>query len=78
MKVDKRDLMMFKQISETQFLGEKIGYGNLIEIARALWRSKLQSTNMPVNKELIKNSQKGLNEIYDSWIEAYNQYEKEK
>lgn len=71
------------EIEAVKSLGEKIGYGHLMELASALWREKLKQTNTPTDGAFvttiihsIKKSDVKMTintcKTYDSIIEKYN------
>lgn len=54
-------------------LGEKIGYGNLMSWASALWRKNLSEIGCPTEGAFVPRIDKtGYDEEnYDSWVEKF-------
>ena len=65
--IDKR---LKTEITLVKNLGEKIGYGNLMSLASALWRKKLVDDGYP--KELVESSvfvPVSIDYVKDEWID---------
>lgn len=70
------------EIKEVKELGEKIGYGNMMSIASALWRKSLKEKNLPVIcafipaclpfiQEDFQDLGKKTREMYDKMVSEY-------
>jgi len=70
------------EIKAVKELGEKIGYGNMMCIASALWRKSLKEKEYPVSgafvpiclqevKEESKDLDKQSREMYDKMVSKY-------
>lgn len=70
------------EIKEVKELGEKIGYGNMMCIASALWRKSLKEKEYPVSgafvptclpfiKDDLKDLDKQSREMYDKMVSKY-------
>lgn len=70
------------EIKEVKELGEKIGYGNMMAIASALWRKSLKDKSYPVSgafvptcssfiKEEFKDLDKYSTDLYDKLVSKY-------
>ena len=70
------------EIEEVKELGEKIGYGNMMSIASALWRKTAKEQGYPVSgafvptclqfiKEDLQDLDKDGRELYDKMVSDY-------
>jgi len=70
------------EIKEIKELGEKIGYGNMMSIASALWRKSLKEKDYPISgafvptclpfiKEDLQDLDEGSRELYDKMVSEY-------
>jgi len=70
------------EIKEVKELGEKIGYGNMMSIASALWRKFAKEKGYPISgsfvptwlefiKEDLQNLDKRGRELYDKMVSKY-------
>jgi len=70
------------EIKEVKELGEKIGYGNMMSIASALWRKSAKEKGYPISgsfvptclefiKEDLQNLDKRGRELYDKMVSKY-------
>ncbi len=70
------------EIIEVQELGEKIGYGNMMSIASALWRKSAREKGYPISgvfvptclefiKEDLQDLDKDGRQIYDKMVSKY-------
>jgi len=73
---------MDKEIEAVKALGEQIGYGNMMEIASALWRKSLREKNYPESGAFVttcigmfdkegEDLAKEEADRYDSYIERH-------
>ena len=70
------------EIKEVKILGEKIGYGNMMGIASALWRKSLKEKDYPISgafvptcldfiKEDLQDLDKKGRKHYDEMVSEY-------
>lgn len=70
------------EIKEVKELGEKIGYGNMMSIASALWRKSLKEKDYPISgafvptclefiKEDLQDLDKDGRKLYDKIVSEY-------
>jgi len=70
------------EIKEVKELGEKIGYGNMMSIASALWRKSLKEKDYPISgafvptclefiKEDLQDLDKDGRKLYDKMVSEY-------
>lgn len=72
--MDSKDKMLKEEMFSVKQLGDKIGYGNLMSWASALWREKLSELGCPANGALVPRVDKlGYDEeVYDSWVRKFS------
>jgi len=65
-----------KEVIMVKEIGEKIGYGHLMELASALWRKSLKDKGLPESGAFIPSiSEYGENperKMYDGFIEQFS------
>ena len=70
------------EIKEVKELGEKIGYGNMMSIASALWRNSLKEKGYPIDgafvptclqfiKDDLQDLDKDSRKLYDKMVSEY-------
>jgi len=70
------------EVKEVKELGEKIGYGNMMSIASALWRKSAKENGYPISgafvptclefiKEDLQDLDKRGRELYDKMVSEY-------
>jgi len=71
-----------QEFESVKNIGERIGYGNLMEIASALWRDSLEKQGLPTSGAFVPTLQlwlegealenaKASAEIYDQWHKKF-------
>lgn len=71
------EALIMGEVLEVKKLGERIGYGNLMELASALWRKKLRDHGSPEIGALVpailqEGKRHSLSrELYDEIVEKY-------
>ena len=68
-----REKVLKEEMNSVKQLGERVGYGNLMSWASALWRKKLCDLGCPTDGAFVPRIDKtGYDEeIYDSWVEKF-------
>ena len=71
--MDNREKYLKDEMISVKQLGDKIGYGNLMSWASALWRKELDNMDCPVNGAFVPRiDELGYDEkIYDDWVEKF-------
>ena len=74
--VDSKDKTLKEEMFSVKQLGDKIGYGNLMSWASALWRKKLYDLDCPIDGAFVLRIDKpGYDEeIYDDWVEKFTNW----
>lgn len=71
--MDSKDKLLKEEMLSVKQLGDKIGYGNLMSWASALWRKKLYDQECPTIGAFVPRVDNlGYDEkIYDSWVKKF-------